>query len=239
MKWWRRVARAVRPRKTESQLVDAAIQDTLARKAAEDVWVAEVGANDGRCMDMLYPFLKAYDVNAVLIEPVPYLFDMLRHNYREKRRFQFLNLALDTENGTRTLYYFDKPAAGQGLSESAWGKGLGSFNPDHYKISQDFRSEFLVHQKALQTECITFDELVRRCRMPRDIDILQIDIEGRDCALIRSIDPAHLRPRHIIYENRHCPSAEKDACERFLLECGYEVTHVGGNSFARLATAGA
>lgn len=233
MNWWRRLVRAVRPRKTEAGLVGAAIEETLARKPVRDIWVIEIGANDGQVSDPLFPFLNAHQVNAVLVEPVPYLFDMLRRNYREKEHFQFLNLALDTESGTRTLYYFDAPHNRQELLETAWGMGLGSFNRNHYQMSEDFRREFLAHQKSLEVGCITFDDLAMRCGIPRDVDILQIDIEGHDCRLIPSIDFARLRPHHIIYENRCSPAAEKDACELFLFENGYEVTHVGGNSFAR------
>ena len=53
------------------------------------------------------------------------------------------------------------------------------------------------------------------------VDLVQIDAEGFDWPIIRSIDFARLRPAIIRFEYRNMPARDADACLELLAAHGY------------------
>ncbi len=53
------------------------------------------------------------------------------------------------------------------------------------------------------------------------VDLIQIDAEGYDWPIIRSIDFARLRPRILRFEYRHMLGRDADACLALLADHGY------------------
>ena len=51
----------------------------------------QIGANDGSRFDNINKFIKEFDVNGVLVEPVPYYFDQLKETYSNEK-FNFRKL---------------------------------------------------------------------------------------------------------------------------------------------------
>jgi hypothetical protein len=54
-----------------------------------------------------------------------------------------------------------------------------------------------------------------------NVDLLQIDAEGYDWPIIRSIDLSRIRPRMIRFEYRHMSDADADSCLAHLASHGY------------------
>lgn len=72
--------------------------------------------------------------------------------------------------------------------------------------------------------CLCFDSLLKELGNPT-VDILQIDAEGYDGALLRMIDFDRFRPTIIHYEHANMGKQERDACARMLIQQGYRFTN--------------
>jgi hypothetical protein len=69
--------------------------------------------------------------------------------------------------------------------------------------------------------CHTVESVLRLAGMTL-VDLLQIDAEGYDWPIIRSIDFARVRPRMIRFEYRHMTDTDADACLAHLASQGYQ-----------------
>jgi hypothetical protein len=68
--------------------------------------------------------------------------------------------------------------------------------------------------------CHTVESALRVAGLAK-VDLIQIDAEGYDWAIIRSIDFTRIRPRMIRFEYRHMRDADADACLAHLASHGY------------------
>ena len=75
----------------------------------------QVGSNDGRYNDRIFPFSSSRaDWSGLLVEPVPYLFERLKRNYAEvagdPARFRFAQVAVSGRSGTAQFHYVSPDA---------------------------------------------------------------------------------------------------------------------------------
>jgi hypothetical protein len=63
-------------------------------------------------------------------------------------------------------------------------------------------------------------------------DLLQIDTEGYDAAILRMIDPARFRPRLIKYEHKSLSADERAQAVARLKEQGYRTVTEGPDTTA-------
>ena len=68
--------------------------------------------------------------------------------------------------------------------------------------------------------CHTVESALRTAGLNR-VDLIQIDAEGHDWPIIRSIDFTRMRPSILRFEYRHMCRAEADACLALLARNGY------------------
>jgi hypothetical protein len=78
------------------------------------------------------------------------------------------------------------------------------------------------HIKQLPVNCISLTTLVRRYGI-QQLGILQIDTEGFDFEVIRSLDLTVVKPMIIHWEERHIPEPEQEECVQYLRGYGYSV----------------
>jgi len=64
---------------------------------------------------------------------------------------------------------------------------------------------------------------LKEANAPRDIDLLQIDAEGYDYEIIRSIDFDTVKPAIIHYEHMVLSEADRNACLELLASHGYRI----------------
>src|SRR5215813_13603159 len=75
--------------------------------------LVEVGVNDGKTGDPLYRMIRNNRYGkALLIEPIPYLFERLRGTYSGFRHCTLVNVAIGPTAGTMPIYYIDPRARG-------------------------------------------------------------------------------------------------------------------------------
>ena len=186
----------------------------------------QVGSNDGRTGDPLHSTILKKPVAGVLIEPIPRLFEQLRHTYAGKSGLTFLNAAISSEPGSRTLYFVE-PRPG----DPAWADLLGSFHEDVILSHRSEVQDLDERVETLEVPCRTLESVVAEQPFRR-LDLIHIDAEGADYEILRSLDlTGPLSPRFLLFEQKHLGSDRASALA--LVEgAGYRVTDLGMDVFA-------
>lgn len=193
--------------------------------AHPDAYFVEIGAGDGVTVDHLRPFVLSRPWRGIMVEPVPYVFERLRRTYGDLERVALENAAISDHDGTLAFHYFAEPTGDEGGQA-----------PDHLHLLGSLSREMLErHVDAAhpgrrivraQLPCLTFASLCRKHRVER-IDVLVIDAEGHDCAILEQIDFDTIRPRVLVYEDVHVPAAVGAESRDRLQRLGYETMQDG------------
>ena len=109
--------------------------ETFLRKN-KDMFIIQIGANDGKIDDPIYEFVTNYPqkVSGILLEPVKDYFEELKTNYKNYPNFTLLNMAIHNSRKEMTIYRAD-PIKIEQYGLPKWVKGIASFNKDHHQIS--------------------------------------------------------------------------------------------------------
>jgi FkbM family methyltransferase len=182
--------------------------ELLAAVQAE-VHVVQIGANaagDGELNEWVRPVLKEHPSwSATVVEPVPFLFELLRRNYKPiEGRVEAMRYAVAGRTGKCTMYAADSRGNRKQVSTVALSEAHGTrcFTPDRpcRFVRAMVDSGAL---KPLEVECVTLDELLRRRRNPSvAVDVLVIDAEMLDYTLLRSINLRAIAPLAIEFESK-------------------------------------
>ena len=194
--------------------------------ARPEFFFVQVGAHDGGMDDPLRPWIEARGWRGLFVEPQPEQFARLRERHAgTPDRFLFENVAIDRTRGTRELFRVD--GAEQHAPEIS---GLASLLPDRALATH----AALGRMRSIPVVCVPLQDLVDRHRIVR-IDLLQVDTEGHDAAVLETLDLDRMRPALIHYEHRHLSRAEQAACVRRLRRHGYRVRLKRHDAFAWIA----
>lgn len=180
----------------------------LLNKTAEGVHFVQIGANDGQTDDALRPFAARSNWTGLMVEPHPEAFAALESLYKsESERVKLVNKAITSSPGKFELF---EPATQFGtrtstlVRDSGWAAGC--------EIKRSF-----------QVEGVPLSALLEDYGMRR-VDVLQIDAEGYDFEILKSLDLSIIRPTLISYEDRHFfPPKKRTEAVRYLRQRGYKV----------------
>ena len=89
-------------------------------------------------------------------------------------------------------------------------------------------AERLIEQKI---QCISFDSLLKKTN-GREVDLLQIDTEGYDLAILKIIDFSRMHPSVICYEHANLSKAQQEEANILLIAQGYRLTRDNLDSVA-------
>jgi len=207
----------------------------------KNVFVVQIGANDGINNDPIHKFIKRDHWSGVLLEPQKYVFEkFLQPLYRKTKGIITLNAALDRADGFKPVYKIS-------LSNSRWATGLTSFNRE--VVERAVKSGYVARQAMKdgckmpenpkdciaeeKVECISSESLIIKYGIHK-IDWLQIDTEGYDFEIIKMFRIDRYRPEVIIYENLHLSDEQKKECRKFLESHSYLTKDYGANTLAML-----
>ena len=204
-----------------------AVAWVVARRAGRPLRFVQIGSNDGVVHDPIHTVVRAYGWSGLLVEPLPELFAKLRANYEGVPNLRFENVAIGEADGTAILYTV-APAPG----DPYWVDQLGSFE----------KSTVLSHGTALaDVEGRLVEVPVASVRLPTllarhaidAIDLLHVDVEGYDYAVLRQIDfDATWAPHFVIYEAQHFDGATARSARRLLRGHGYRCIDIWPDVFA-------
>ncbi len=169
------------------------------------------------------------DKKILLVEPVPYNNKKLTEDLKNDKNIQICTNAIFSENNFRK-FYFVKEHSITRLGKH-WASGIGSFNKNHildhktkrFKIDNDDIDE-------IEIEFITFDKLIKKYSIG-SIDKLQIDVEGAEYDILKSIDYKSIHIRSIQFESKHFDGTFKegpklDEIKKKLKSEGYTLNQV-------------
>jgi FkbM family methyltransferase len=216
----RRLIRDLRRRALERRMAGPRLLRAFAEAHPEAVFV-EIGGNDGEQHDLLRPLLLDHAWTGVIVEPVPYVFERLKRNYRDRPGLSLENVAVAPEDGERPFYHLAESAdpAGEGLPR--WYDGIGSFSREEVLSHKPFIPDIEERLVEIRVPCLSLASLCARNRIDR-LDLIVIDTEGYDWEIIRHLSLAALRPRLLVYEHYHLGPDDRRACAERLREAGYE-----------------
>ena len=165
----------------------------------------QIGAFDGEGDDDLRELVVNHRLRGLLVEPQSQAFARLRETYRDQPQVTLLQAAIAEREGVRDLY------CRRGEASMA-----ASFNREHLRKHGIPEAEIV----AQPVVCHTIESALRMAGLDR-VDLIQIDAEGYDWPIIRSIDFNSVRPAILRFEYRHMPPADADACLERLARHGY------------------
>lgn len=217
--------------------------DTFSKSNHGKIRFIQIGASDGLRWDPVRRFILRDNWSGVLIEPLQPVYRMLKDNYAYLKREDlfFENCAISDQGGGSIgfwsytdeflsslsledrLYYLRKSSLDKGQVERALAP-IAPIGPIG-GISQKIIC-YTVKVTSLRV-------IIDRYFPDHKIDLVCIDAEGHDDAVIRSIDFEECTPKAIFYESHNQPGNEAKT-ENYLIEKGYAITRLGGDTVAVL-----
>ncbi|AFS47206.1 methyltransferase, FkbM family [alpha proteobacterium HIMB5] len=169
------------------------------------------------------------DKNILLVEPVPYNFEILKEEYSNYTNIEICTNAINNKNELRNFYFVKKDSIHK-LGKH-WASGIGSFNKQH--ILDHKNKRFKVTEDDIQTiniEFITFESLAEKYTIS-SIDKLQLDVEGAEYNILSDIDFKKLNINKVFFESKHFDGTFKEGeklkeIETKLKSNGYKLTRL-------------
>lgn len=177
----------------------------------------QVGSNDGARGDPLHALVREKGWRGVLVEPVPFIYERLKRNHPDERRFACVNAAVGTAEEERDFHYLAEEA-GRLLDLPFWFDQLGSFDREHIVAALGPRVAPFVRTERIR--CRPLAAILEETGLTR-IDLFHVDTEGFDHEVLKQLDLARFAPRVVIFEHKHLAPADRAATLERLAAHGY------------------
>jgi FkbM family methyltransferase len=194
------------------------IVSSLSRRTRNFFFI-QIGAYDGRKDDPIYELVQRNRWSGILVEPQPDIFARLKQNYAGFSGLGFEQAAIVEEGASFSLYKLKDEYA-------------HLFHADHRTLSS-FRPELIIRHLSQPVDVesavqrvdaphLSFSALLKKHGVTK-IDLLQIDVEGYDFQIIRSIDFKQIAPKIIHFEYANLPAVERAECIDLLIAKDYKL----------------
>lgn len=179
------------------------------------IFVIQVGANDGINHDPIHKFVKRDEWSGILIEPQPYVFrNKLHPLYRRNQNVALENIAISHENCLMDMYRLS-------FTKERWATGLTTFDKEVLQKRVNAGGVDLNAKKQgvktpekkedyienFKVEAKSFDFILAKYQTKK-VDVLQIDAEGFDFEIVKLFDLSKRKPEVVVFEADHL--SEKD-----------------------------
>lgn len=168
----------------------------------EAITLIQVGACDGITNDPIRPLVTKSSTRAILIEPNPYAFARLQKSYAGLPNVTLIQAAIGDQDGEAHLYRIkttDPRDAAVDLTLQ-----IASFYREHLERHGKKAHEI----ERITVPCRSLSSLVTELGLAK-IDLLQIDAEGFDAAVVRMALAMPVRPACLNFEHVHLKAAER------------------------------
>jgi FkbM family methyltransferase len=193
------------------------LDDVICRRMFEvgsDLRFVQVGVFDGVTGDPLHRYIARCGWRGVLVEPQARSAARLRELYRDNERVAVLQAAVAESAGRRTLFTVESSRA------PAWAGGLASFDLQHILNHAHMIPGLAGMICEEQVECVPFDTVLARLP-PGRLDLLQIDVEGADAAVLALFPFDRVQPAIVHWEIKHLTKLQREGCLDRLSALGY------------------
>jgi len=185
--------------------------------------IIQIGANRGND-DVSELIGNQQPNNLILVEPMKLHNEALNNFYSWVNNKFIENIVIDVEGGKEVeFFYHENDAPNYEISSLS----KEHFYPKHpHVLSNDGLKSFFI-------KSVNINDLFKKYEL-NHIDILFIDAEGHDDAIIKSIDFDNYRISKLYFENLHI---KDNNIYQYLESKGFKITHqVGHNGWTSLAT---
>ena len=165
-------------------------------------FVIQVGANDGRMADPVFSIAKRNAWSGLLIEPHPAYFAALHERYRRRTGFQLLQAGISDVAGVLPLYHLDNALMD---SFPRWVHGSASVYRKRVvrqvrlacrKKGEEFSEDMVV---CTDVPMHRLDAVLAERGIAK-ADVIVIDVEGHELAVMGSVDLRSLGLRGMLVE---------------------------------------
>jgi FkbM family methyltransferase len=194
----------------------------LSQKAASELSLLQVGANDGKDEDLVHDLLERHAIPAILCEPLPDTFERLAHTYSGFDHVRLAQCAIASHDGSLELFRLAPRGGAHQFSK------IASFDRDHV---EQFRLLWRLPAESIVSEivpCMTVGSLLTAYGH-RTIDIAVVDTEGMDhvvCSQILDLTPP---PSILQFEYSCSPIDSVVSLMERLTTLGYHFSRSGLN----------
>ena len=177
-----------------------------------------IGANDGVTHDPIYPFIRDFGWEGLMVEPIPEAFDALRRNYADFKSVMLIQAAVGSADGQGTIYSVE-----MSQQHSMTMSLHSSFNKEILLRGKQWHPDLDAHVVERIVPVVSFSTLLAKVGS-RKVNVLKIDTEGFDLEILKTIDFNKFSPELIIAEHANISRQEKIEMARILLRHNYRVT---------------
>ena len=201
-------------------VIDTAIREYLLAVVNSahntDVFLVQVGADDGKMNDPVSALVRSQGWRALLIEPVPEFFAALQETYSSVAGIEFVNAACASSAALLPFWQV------RNLNEMphAWMRGLSTCKREVIRKHFSSESEFEKFVIQVEVNVSKLDDILA-ARGIEKVDVLVVDTEGYDLEVLKGFDAASYRPELIIAEHHHLSPDERLEMRARLHDAGY------------------
>lgn len=205
-------------------VLDLVLQQLNEQRGGQITFV-EIGANDGKNEDPLYPWIQRFPWRGILVEPQPKLCAGLTELWKGREGISIVQAAIGTTRGYATLWCVEEQPDAPDLS------GIASLNRETILMHRSRIPDIESRLKAIQVPVMTFEDLLTANSI-ENLDVLQIDAEGFDFEIIKALDFKMIKPDVISYEHCNLSKDDQFACRDLLRSHDYGFASYLGDTVA-------
>jgi FkbM family methyltransferase len=161
----------------------------------------QIGSHIGNTANDPIYSLEMKNKNIILVEPVPFLYKILKHNYKDRimmNEIDYLNIAISDYNGYISLF---APSENNDFNKYPFFLNQMASTTDKYIQKFKFNERFPDFKfEKISVPCRHFNDIIVD-RGITSIGHLIIDTEGHDYIILMSIDFNLIKPNMITFEN--------------------------------------
>jgi FkbM family methyltransferase len=184
----------------------------------KEIAVLQVGACDGVNNDPIQHHLRKGSTRAILIEPNPFAFARLEKTYSGLPNVTLIQAAIAEQDGEANFYRVKKTGKTDGEVDMTL--QYASYYREHLERN-GIKPEDI---ERITVPCRSLSSLVAELGLTK-IDLLQIDVEGFDAAVVRMALKMPRRPDCINFEHAHLRGDDRLPLFDLLKANGYLLTY--------------
>lgn len=205
--------------------VEVLVEDVVLHDGARTF--LQIGANDGYLSDPLNLAIFRHKLTGTFVEPQANYYRELQKTYRDFPGMLFLQYAIAEKSGAMTMYTLD--CSGGRLP--GWAQGVGTLSREQIRKFGDQIDDIESYIRADEVQCITVADLLDRAAH-RDPDIIVVDAEGFDHAILSQFSFAELSTKLVIYETESMTREHAADLAQKLEEGGFAIFEADQDTIA-------
>tara|TARA_Y100001935_G_scaffold237037_1_gene222210 strand:- start:117 stop:866 length:750 start_codon:yes stop_codon:yes gene_type:complete len=155
----------------------------------------QIGANDGESFDELSTFIKKYQINSILVEPIDEHFQKLKNVYSSLNNVLLEKVAISEDDKKKYLYSVKKEVR---QIYGSHAKAISSFDFNHL-TKHGIKKK---HIEKVEINTSSIKRLIEKHKLDK-VDLFFCDAEGYDGQIILSFLNCSINCKIIVFEFIH------------------------------------